>query len=283
MSACSGLIADLLLIEPWLPLAPCVKCPWHELGCMKKCATFSSVHSVSTTAVPLYDTVNRDCLLTCKCPWYILSTQSVADLSVSGCSDFFQTCEVDCQAVSVDMSRCGKSLGSGAVLSPRVLKRTLCSSRISVRGDTEARRAHETDGGLHFYLPLTVCWRRIVVAHAEIKSPRIKSSFWRHCRVSSLSLTLSPAPESPPPLSLSSAGCGFKYSDAPQGLDSSYSALLFPVCQLLPLTQPSGASFSADVLCKEAHGDVSTHTSVSKMYFSIHWPMSGLFDIFARF
>lgn len=93
---------------------------------MKKCATFSPVHSITTTAVPLYDTVNRDCLLTCKCPWYILSTQSVADLSVSGCSDFFQTCEVDCQAVSVDMRRCGRVCGA-ELSSPRVLKLTLCA------------------------------------------------------------------------------------------------------------------------------------------------------------
>lgn len=158
-----------------------------------------------------------------------------------------------------------QSSWSGAVLSSGAEADTLCSSRISVRGDTEARRAHETDGGLHFYRPLTVCWRRIVVSHAEIKSPRIKSSFWGHCRVSPLcdfhlhpSLSLS---------SSSSLGCGFKYSDAPRGLVSSYSALLFPVCQLLPLTQPSGASFSADVLRKKAHGNVSTHTPVSKMRF----------------
>lgn len=39
---------------------------------------------------------------------------------------------------------------------------------------------------------------------------------------------------------------------APRASVSSYSALLFPVCQLLPVTQPPGASSSADVLNNEA-------------------------------
>lgn len=52
----------------------------------------------------------------------------------------------------------GESTQSGAVLSSGAEADTLRSFRISVRGDTEARRAQEeTDGGPHFYLPLTVC------------------------------------------------------------------------------------------------------------------------------
>lgn len=100
-------------------------------------------------------------LLTCKCPWYILSTQSVADLSVSGSLDFFQTCEAESQTGSVDIKSCigvfgrevPRSAQSGAVLSSGAEADSLRSSRISVRGDTEARRAQEECVvGPHFYL-----------------------------------------------------------------------------------------------------------------------------------
>lgn len=58
--------------------------------------------------------------LTCKCPWYILSAQSVADLSVCGCLDLFRTRGANCRT---------RSRGHGAefaeLSSPRVLKPTL--------------------------------------------------------------------------------------------------------------------------------------------------------------
>lgn len=69
------------------------------------------------------DNKKRFCL-TCKCPWYILSTQSVADLSVTGSLDFFQTCEAESQTGSIDIKSWGRVFGqevrrsaqSGAVL-----------------------------------------------------------------------------------------------------------------------------------------------------------------------
>lgn len=33
-------------------------------------------------------------IFTCKCPWYILSAPSAADLSVRGSADLFHTCQV---------------------------------------------------------------------------------------------------------------------------------------------------------------------------------------------
>lgn len=91
------------------------------------------------------------CLLTCKCPWYILSIESVADLSVSGCLDFFQTCE--CQTGSVDMKSWSRVFGqevrrstqSGAVLSSGAEADTSRSSRISLRVTPRRKRSATSD------------------------------------------------------------------------------------------------------------------------------------------
>lgn len=117
----------------------------------------------------------RGCCLTCKCPWYILSTESVADLSVSGSLDFFQTCRGrESQTGRVGVGRsCGsrvvrwalevrRSRQSGAVLSSGAEADTLRSSRISVRGVTprraERRTSATSDVGRHFErIPHSVC------------------------------------------------------------------------------------------------------------------------------
>lgn len=116
------------------------------------------------------------CLLTCKCPWYILSIESVADLSVSGCLDFFQTCE--CQTGSVDMKSWSRVFGqevrrstqSGAVLSSGAEADTSRSSRISLRVTPRRKRSATSDR--------TIVFGGVIKKEGKNKSPRFKSSFW---------------------------------------------------------------------------------------------------------
>lgn len=161
-----------------------------------------------------------------------------------------------CMGRTVSNSKCGhqkpkesfwtggpkRSRQSGAVLSSGAEADTLRSSRIPQRADT--RRA-TPDGTffsfLVFYylqIPEIVLTWKTQTNKNKILS-RFKSSFWARWRfpfglaLSVLTLLL--------------------------GSFSSYSALLSPVPQLLPLTQPSGASPSDDVLGEETH----VHSSLS--------------------
>lgn len=99
--------------------------------------------------------------LTCKCPWYIMST--LADLSVSGSLHFFQTCEADTQTGSVDMKSWS---GVSGQRSCPLLRRwsghfALFQDVSSARGDTEARRAQRRTSLL---ASLKVCWRWIMTS-----------------------------------------------------------------------------------------------------------------------
>lgn len=113
-------------------------------------------HNCNISFSILFETCTS-CLLTCKCPWYILSTQSVAALSVTG-SSFYTSSRLvwgaQCQTPSVDIrSRTrvfGLEVQKGAdraeLSSPRVLKLTLCAHP----GYLSALTHTESDAGRHF-------------------------------------------------------------------------------------------------------------------------------------
>ena len=226
----------------------------------------------------------RGCLLTCKCPWYILSTQSVADLSVSGSSDFFQTCEADCQTwkcahQTAVLGAASDGRSRAELSSPQVLKPTLCAHPAFMCAVTPRRagRRRSATSDLTFYLPLhsvltLACDRdRFGVCFflfffffffflnkegslAVLVGIKITASFWTLRRVcpSLRSVSLS-----------SSLRCGLNVLTLPGVQSLLIVRSSFPVCQLLPVTQPSGASSSADVLHKEAHKRIS-HTQIGR-------------------
>lgn len=188
----------------------------------------------------------RGASVTCKCPWYILSAQSVADLSVCGCLDLFRTYGADCRT---------RSRGHGAELaelsSPRVLKPTLSPRFLCAE---TARRA-----GPHFHPSATkrlhgmrrsvvhhnIAVFKVVIVFADVRDPP-SLRYFLFVLVSSSPLHL---------LLLLHlfflAGVVSVWTllglRSPLITDSSF---LF--YQQLPVTQPSGASSSADVLHKEA-------------------------------
>lgn len=159
----------------------------------------------------------RCCLLTCKCPWYILSTQSVADLSVSGSSDFFQTCEADCQTwkcahETAVLGVVSDGRSRAELSSPQVLKPTLCAHPGFLCAVTARRagRRRSATSDLTFYLPLhsvltLVCDKdRYGVfffffkgSLAVLVGIKITASFWtlrRVCPLTALRLPLSSPP-----------------------------------------------------------------------------------------
>lgn len=115
--------------------------------------------SITTNTVGSHGkwTERRGCCLTCKCPWYILSTESVADLSVSGSVDFFQTCRGrESQTGRVGVGRklqqqsCALGSGGPEEQTERSCPLLRCWSGhfaliqdFSARSDTEARRAQD--------------------------------------------------------------------------------------------------------------------------------------------
>lgn len=193
----------------------------------------------------------RGASVTCKCPWYILSTQSVADLSVCGCLDLFRTCGADCRT---------RSRGHGAELaelsSSRVLKPTLSPGFLCAE---TARRA-----GPHFHPSATkrlhgmrrsvvhhnIAAFKVVIVFADVRDPPSLPPL--------LSLRLSFLLSAPLHLLLHLfflAGVVSVWTLLGlQSLLITDSSFLF--CQQLPVTQPSGASSSADVLHKEAHKNI---------------------------
>lgn len=189
------------------------------------------------------------CLLTCKCPWYILSTQSV---SVTG-SSFYASSrlvwDAQCQTPSVDIRSRRRVFGlevqKGAdraeLSSARVLKLTLCAHPGYLSALTHGERRRTALSFLSWFfntlqIPEIVLTWKTQTNKNKILS-RFKSSSWARfpfgLALNVLTLLLRSL--------------------------SSYSALLSPVSQLLPLTQPSGASPSDDVLGEETH----VHSSLS--------------------
>lgn len=187
--------------------------------------------------------------VTCKCPWYILSAQPVADLSVCGCLDLFRTCGADCRT---------RSRGHGAELAelsslPGAEADTFCG--IPLRGDSEARRsALSPFPPRSAYMECAVRWLIITslrlkssLSFADVRDPP-SLRYFLFVLVSSSPLHLL--------LHLFFlAGVVSVWTllglRSPLITDSSF---LF--CQQLPVTQPSGASSSADVLHKEAHKNI---------------------------
>lgn len=170
----------------------------------------------------------RGAAVTCKCPWYILSAQSVADLSVCGCLDLFRTCGAD---------RRTRSRGHGAELaelsSPRVLKPTLspgflCAETARRAGphfppSAKSKRLH---GMRRSGVPHHIAAFKVVIVFADVREPPSLPPL--------LSLRLSfllSAPPPPPPL-LPCWGC--QRLDTPRASLSSYNGLLFPVLPTTP-------------------------------------------------
>lgn len=190
----------------------------------------------------------RGASVTCKCPWYILSAQSVADLSVCGCLDLFRTYGADCRT---------RSRGHGAELaelsSPRVLKPTLspgflCAETARRAGPHFHASATERLHGMRRSVVHNIAAFKVVIVFADVRDP---PSFPPSLRYFLFVLVSS----SPLHLLLHRfflAGVVSVWTllglRSPLITDSSF---LF--CQQLPVTQPSGASSSADVLHKEAH------------------------------
>lgn len=171
----------------------------------------------------------RGASVTCKCPWYILSAQSVADLSVCGCLDLFRTCGADCRT---------RSRGHGAELaelsSPRVLKPTLSPGFLCAE---TARRA-----GPHFHPSATkrlhgmrrsmahhnIAAFKVVIVFAGVRDPPSLPPL--------LSLRLSFLLSSPLHLLLHLfflCWCCQRL-DTPRASVSSYNGLLFPVLPTTP-------------------------------------------------
>lgn len=166
--------------------------------------------------------------LTCKCPWYILSAQSVADLTVCGGLDLFRTGGASCRTRTRTRSR-GHGAEFAELSSPRVLKATLSPGFL--RAETAMRAG-----------PLTLSPRRASTdgedaAHHETSAFKVVIVF-AAVRVPPSSPLLSPrlsflvsAPPPPPPLApLWCCRC----LDAPPAPLSSYSGLLFPVLPATP-------------------------------------------------
>lgn len=148
--------------------------------------------------------------------------------------------------------------------SPQVLKLTLRSHPGFLCAVTPRRagRRESATSDRTFSRFLPVCWRWILTStvwlmlndSAAVVVKGEKSSSWTQRRFPRISPSLRTSPRLCLPLSLSLSRLWIKCFDAPPASFSSYSALLFPVCQLYsPLTKPS----SGDVLHKEAHKNIS--------------------------
>lgn len=163
-----------------------------------------------------------------------------------------------CVGRTVSNSKCGhqkpkesfwtggpkRSRQSGAVLSSGAEADTLRSSRIPQRADTHGERRRTALSCLSCFfntlqIPQIVLTWKTQTNKNKILS-RFKSSFWARWRF---------------PL-----GLALSVMTLLLGSLSSYSALLSPVSQLLPLTQPSGASPNDDVLGEETH----VHSSLAR-------------------
>lgn len=168
----------------------------------------------------------RGALVTCKCPWYILSAQSVADLSVCGCLDLFRTRGAECRT---------RSRGHGAELaelsSPRVLKPTLspgflCAETARRVGPQVNPSATERLHGIR----RSVVHHNITAFKVVIVFADVRDSFLPPLLSLRLSFLLS-APPPPPPLP---PFCWFQRLAAPRASGCSYSGLLFPVLPTTP-------------------------------------------------
>lgn len=166
------------------------------------CST--SVPSIITTAVRLHGQwkAGRGSLLTCKCPWYILSTQSVADLSVSGSLDFFHTCEADCRTEcwheSLRRSLWTGGPGKHAERSCPLLRcwiwHFLLVQDFSARSQRRRKKRATSDRTFTFssgVLTPVYDTHRVVYSAAAAGFNRINSSFYKQS-LSSLQLSLSP-------------------------------------------------------------------------------------------
>lgn len=149
-------------------------------------------------------------LLTCKCPWYILSTQSVADLSVGGSLDFFHTWEADCRTERWH-EPLRRSLWTGGPGEPAErscpLLRCWIWHFLLVQGFS-ARRKKRAYVGPHFYLFLRCAdaglWHApggLFNGSRGVQSPRINSSFYKQGVSPSLCNFRLRLPFSSPPLS----------------------------------------------------------------------------------
>lgn len=155
------------------------------------------------------------------------------------------------------MSRCGGVCGqevrgstqSGAVLSSGAESGTFGSSRVSLLGARRERMSDRTFTFSSGVLTPAYDTHRVVYSTAAAGFNHRGLILHSINKESLLSATFAFASLSPLRLSRPFIKCCY----VSRGSVSSCSALLCPVCQLLPLTQPLGASSSADVLHKEAH------------------------------